>query len=489
MKLKRMLLWLMLALLPLFLFTGCGDLEPEMQDTRTVILKMDLHEKSSSRTSLVSAADIAAYQTHLVLAVHSWENLRSDYRSYYSNFAQKLMNPQDKRVSMEIPLNTNMKIFAFLFSENYSLPQLIMGREVGYYGESQSFSIGGQTDSLSLGISLIQATTNTVTDTATPTVTFSPPNGATGVPISSNITITFNEAMRNTNDTPLTDSNIDSLITLRYSATGANIPFDATIDANKQVITIDPTSNFIYSHAVYVYIGATVEDAANNAIAATYITFNTALDTCTAVYSCSATASGSFYVNNDTLSGIYDYYHALGLLGNPGFDNSTGCASNTSFISGKGPSGTNSLIIQDVITSSTTFANKAIYYSDSSCVNQIASMITGYKEVSVGDNVTGLTTTIGTSNYPSHASKVTYKEDCLEVKGYTSVGTDYLNTLLSSSFVTTGQTHTCQGSGESTYALWAADNLSASWSRLSKEKSTTAYPSDWSSNSNSLTKL
>ena len=69
MELKRMLQWLMLALLPLFLFTGCGDLEPEMQDTRTVILKMDLHEKSSSRTSQVSAADIAAYQTHFILAL------------------------------------------------------------------------------------------------------------------------------------------------------------------------------------------------------------------------------------------------------------------------------------------------------------------------------------------------------------------------------------------------------------------------------------
>ena len=142
-----------------------------------------------------------------------------------------------------------------------------------------------------------------------------------------------------------------------------------------------------------------------------------------------------------------------------------------------------------MITSSTTFAKKAIYYSDSSCGTQIASMITGYKEVLVGDNVTGLTTTIGTSSYPSHASRVTYKEDCMEVKGTTSVGTDYLNTLLSSSFVTTGQTHTCQGSGESTYALWAADKLSALWSRLHKEKSTTAYPSDWSSNSSSLTKL
>ena len=165
-----MLHWLTLALLSLFLFTGCGDLEPEMQDTRTVILKMDLHEKSSSRTSQVSAADIAAYQTHFILALIKpyWKSITSSYKYfYYSSIAHNLMDPQSRKVEMEIPLNTDMKIFAFLFSGNYSEFELIMwDREVGYYGESRSFIIGKQTDSLELGISLIQATTNTGTDTS-----------------------------------------------------------------------------------------------------------------------------------------------------------------------------------------------------------------------------------------------------------------------------------------------------------------------------------
>ena len=168
MKLKRILHWLMLALLSLFLFTGCGDLEPEMQDTRTVILKMDLHEKSSSRTSQVSAADIAAYQTHFILAMPYWKSITSSYKYfYYSSIAHNLMDPQSGEVEMEIPLDTDMKIFAFLFSGNYSEYELIMwDREVGYYGESRSFTIGKKTDSLELGIRLIQATTNTGTDTS-----------------------------------------------------------------------------------------------------------------------------------------------------------------------------------------------------------------------------------------------------------------------------------------------------------------------------------
>jgi len=108
--------WLLLAVMPLFLFTGCGDLEPEMQDTRTVSLNMDFHGKSSSRSSSsVSASELSQYNTHLILALPSWEYLTSSYRNYYSSFAQGLMNTADKKVSLEIPLNTQMKIFAFLF--------------------------------------------------------------------------------------------------------------------------------------------------------------------------------------------------------------------------------------------------------------------------------------------------------------------------------------------------------------------------------------
>ena len=115
---KRKLRWLILVLMPLFLFTGCGDLEPEMQDTRTVILNMDFHGKSSSRSSSsVSASELSQYNTPLILALPSGEVLTSNYKNFYSSFAQGLMNTADKKVSLEIPLNTQMKIFAFLFEE------------------------------------------------------------------------------------------------------------------------------------------------------------------------------------------------------------------------------------------------------------------------------------------------------------------------------------------------------------------------------------
>jgi uncharacterized protein (TIGR02145 family) len=159
MEFKRILQWFLPVLMSLFLVAGCGDLEPDMQDTRTVILNMDFHGKSSSRSSSSdSASELSQYNTHLILALPSWEYLTSNYNNFHNSFAQGLMNTSDKKVSLEIPLNTQMKIFAFLFQENYnSLPEFLSGtRTVGYYGESQSFSIGTNTNSLSLGIALIQ---------------------------------------------------------------------------------------------------------------------------------------------------------------------------------------------------------------------------------------------------------------------------------------------------------------------------------------------
>ena len=50
MRVKIILLWLMIGVITFFMFSGYGDLEPELQqDTRTVILKMDFNQRSSFR--------------------------------------------------------------------------------------------------------------------------------------------------------------------------------------------------------------------------------------------------------------------------------------------------------------------------------------------------------------------------------------------------------------------------------------------------------
>ena len=50
MRVKIILHWLIIGAIPFFLLSGCGDLEPELQqDTRTVILKIDFDQRSPSR--------------------------------------------------------------------------------------------------------------------------------------------------------------------------------------------------------------------------------------------------------------------------------------------------------------------------------------------------------------------------------------------------------------------------------------------------------
>jgi len=286
MKFKRKLRWLILVLMSLFLFAGCGDLEPDMQDTRTVILNMDFHGKSSSRSSSsVSASELSQYNTHLILALPSWENLTSSYKNFYSSFAQGLMNTADKKVSLEIPLNTQMKIFAFLFEENYSMSELFPGtREVGYYGESQTFSIGTQTNNLSLSITLIQVPgtgTDTggetdTTDTTAPTVSsVYPADNQNEVSITENISVTFSEAMNTTSVTTnmsnttcsgsfqLSSNNFSSCIQMSSSPSSSN---------SYRTFTVDPSNNLSNYTNYKIRVTTGVKDTGGNTLSSQYET-------------------------------------------------------------------------------------------------------------------------------------------------------------------------------------------------------------------------
>ena len=250
---KRMLRWMVLALMPLFLFTGCGDLAPEMQDTRTVMLKMDLRQDSSLRRSQVSAADLSAYNTHLIMVLPSWERLSSDYRNYYNIFAEELMDPVSKQVSLEIPLNTQLNIFAFLFKENYSKYDLFTAiKEVGYYGESPSFSITGETNNLSLAVSLTQVPgTDTETDTETDTDTGTDTGTDTTAPVLTEVTAISSPTSDSTPDYTFksTEAGIISYGGLCSSVRTAAISgdniiiFDYLIDGNYPDCTITVTDS------------------------------------------------------------------------------------------------------------------------------------------------------------------------------------------------------------------------------------------------------
>lgn len=111
---------------------------------------------------------------------------------------------------------------------------------------------------------------------AVPTATFAPATGAVNIALNANITITFSEAVRKINDTALFADDLEDLVTLKVTnAAGAAVDFQPFINAGKTIITINPVANLNPSQAYYVAIGATVENATDEAIAPTAITFTT----------------------------------------------------------------------------------------------------------------------------------------------------------------------------------------------------------------------
>ena len=115
-------------------------------------------------------------------------------------------------------------------------------------------------------------------DTTAPITTILPVNAATNVATTINSTISFNEAIRLIDNSAITNTNVDALVELRLNnASGAIVPFDATITGN--VITIIPSSILNNGQQYYVtLLPNTIEDLSNNAVStsqsATFTTGN-----------------------------------------------------------------------------------------------------------------------------------------------------------------------------------------------------------------------
>ncbi len=221
------------------------------------------------------------------------------------------------------------------------------------------------------------------------------------------------------------------------------------------------------------------------------------------VSSCSATPSGSITgIDNSTLTGIISTQHVYGILGVNGVDNATDCIDNATSIaafnagSSGVPTGTNSMIFNQAITSSSTFADRTYFYSDSSCQTEIAHIIIGNSEFTVGDDVTGLSTSISgkSGTYPSTATKVTYKGSCFGMKGSTDAGVTWLKTFFGSMSInpTVGTSYSCRNDGELDSAFIFVDNsstLSTTFGGTTIVYWDDAATTDWTSGVDTMTTL
>ena len=208
-------------------------------------------------------------------------------------------------------------------------------------------------------------------------------------------------------------------------------------------------------------------------------------NTYTIASSCSDTASGSITgIDNASLSGTFGPYHIYGVMGGYSVDSSTDCIDNSTLIGNMAntvgyPTGTTSAIVNYVVTSSSTFAQRFKFYSDSGCSTELASVVFGYDDLSNGGRASGLDTSEG----PSTASKLTYNLSCMKFKGSTAAGVTWIKTALDGTDPTVGTEYTCDVGTNARYALMFVDNSSgaalAYGNAVYFEESETAVPSDW----------
>ena len=196
---------------------------------------------------------------------HDINNSALDNDNIDSLITLKDTNKDGATITFNATINTAKTVITINPTSDFSSEQIIY------------VAIGATVEDSYDNVISASSATFTAIDSIAPTLSFDPQDLENLVPVTDNITITFNEAIRNKNDTALTNSNVDALITLKDTdENGSDISFNATIDSNKKIITIDPDDNFSSEQTVYVGIDATVEDNADNVINANYITFTTA---------------------------------------------------------------------------------------------------------------------------------------------------------------------------------------------------------------------
>lgn len=118
--------------------------------------------------------------------------------------------------------------------------------------------------------------TGVVVDTDAPILTFDPADGTADVAVNTTITITSDEPLRKADGSELTDGDLaPTLVILKETdAGGMDVPFAATIDAAKKVITVMPSSALSNSQAYYAAINP-IADTAGNLTALQQATFTT----------------------------------------------------------------------------------------------------------------------------------------------------------------------------------------------------------------------
>ena len=82
-SIQKISLFTSIIFLSTIFFSGCGDLESEMVEKRTISFDMDYAPNSmTKKSSNISASKASEYNSHLIIAIPSWESINSNYTNF-----------------------------------------------------------------------------------------------------------------------------------------------------------------------------------------------------------------------------------------------------------------------------------------------------------------------------------------------------------------------------------------------------------------------
>lgn len=123
--------------------------------------------------------------------------------------------------------------------------------------------------------SLASGTTENNADVTAPVGTFFPTNGSATHAINRPIVITFDEEIRNTDGTPITNNQAGIITLKETNSGGSNIAHSWTLDVTKKILTITPTTHYGVTQLVYVAYNNIEDVSGNEVTVAVSITFTT----------------------------------------------------------------------------------------------------------------------------------------------------------------------------------------------------------------------
>ena len=132
------------------LLAGCADIEPETQGTAFV--SMRLEQDSSNHRSADRGIKLEEAQTILVV-LRPPSQCSSNYGNSTQDMDRALLDLSTQEVELMVPLETQMKLCLYFFSEDYGLTELNTGDiEAESFGESDVFIVDSETTSATIDV-------------------------------------------------------------------------------------------------------------------------------------------------------------------------------------------------------------------------------------------------------------------------------------------------------------------------------------------------